>query len=72
MRVINSQNCTVFKRLKDTTEVVTRIETTPEKSDDFRLFARCGAKGFVVSEQMFDSFYPPLHFQGFAKNPGHF
>ena len=35
---------------KDTTEVVTRIETMPEFSDDFRLFAHCGAKGFVVSK----------------------
>ena len=50
VRVINSQNCTVFKRLKDTTEVVTSIETMPEFSDDFRLFAHCGAKGFVVSK----------------------
>ena len=35
---------------KDTTEVVTSIETMPEYSDDFRLFAHCGAKGFVVSK----------------------
>ena len=38
----------MFYKTRDTTEVVTRIETIPEESDG-RLFA-CGyAKGFVVS-----------------------